>query len=270
MNKRIDFTNLGGYPLAQEDLDWLQTSYRAALAAIASMVGDKVIISGMVEAGGEVTAGWIAIGGELVPFAAGAIGTGEFTIQETATPLTFNDGLSKDVLFERIAIFSGGGAYQYSDLVRIGKLIEIAQPGDVKMVSCDAPYIAANFDVTGLGINKRTGWAICNGDNGTVDMGSKFPVGYKEGDADYGVVGNDGGEKEHTLTIAEMPSHKHKVSTTGDQAGVDPARSIQRADANGDVYSDGLGVQTFLESTGGDLPHENRPPYVTLLFIQKL
>jgi hypothetical protein len=127
MNRRINFTNLGGYPLAQEDLDWMQTSYRNAFAGLAVLVGDKVIISGVVEAGGIVTNGWISMNGELLPFIGGAIAGGTFIIDEAAASLVFNDGTNNNVLFERVARFSTGGGYNYIDLVRLDSLKTQAQ-----------------------------------------------------------------------------------------------------------------------------------------------
>ncbi len=138
MNKRIDFTKLGGYPLAQEDIDWLQQSYQGAFAAMAGLIGDKVIISGMVEAGGNVSAGWISINNELLPFTAGAIGTGEFIIEETKTPLTFFDGGIKEVIIQRVARFSAGGPYAYADLVRIGTLKAFKALFDAHVIAYNA------------------------------------------------------------------------------------------------------------------------------------
>lgn len=264
MNKRIDLTKLGGYPLAQEDLDWLQQSYREAFAGLAGLIGDKVIISGMQESSGNVTAGWVSIAGELLPFAPGTIGTGEFIIDETVTPLVFDDGVSKNVLYERVARFSSGGLYQYADLKRPGSIKEMWQRGDVKEIDCDAAYLAANFDVTGLGINERTGWAICNGSNGTRNRKGRVSVQFDSAQTEFDLLGETGGAKVHTLTTGEMPSHRHDYKHGG----------VGGVDSN--PAGGGYGVNNPTQYTqqteyaGGGAAHNNLQPYIVSLFIQKL
>ncbi len=102
-----------------------------------------------------------------------------------------------------------------------------------------------------------SGWVLCNGSNGTPDLRDRFIVGAGN---EYS-IGNTGGEKMHTLTIAEMPSHTH----TGRFAD-------QRDDSSGDdtTYHVNKGATTNSGSTGGNQPHENRPPYYALAFIMKL
>lgn len=41
------------------------------------------------------------------------------------------------------------------------------------------------------------------------DLRERVPVGWSEGSAEYGTLGNQGGEETVTLTINEMPSHTH-------------------------------------------------------------
>lgn len=206
MNKRLTLTYLGGYPLSQKDLDWMQVSYRGALSAISTMIGNKVIISGMAEVSGNVSAGWISINNELLPFVAGTIGTGEFIIDETSETLTFKDGNGKIVRYERVARFSAGGPYQYSELVRLTSLVNIWQPGDMKEkifvdgATADA-YIAANF-VSGIGINEQSGWAIVT----TIypDTAGRVMVPVDAANANLDQVGKMYGSKTHTLAGNEQ------------------------------------------------------------------
>jgi hypothetical protein len=98
------------------------------------------------------------------------------------------------------------------------------------------------------------GWHLCDGTSGTPDLRDRFIVG---AGSEY-EVGATGGEKEHTLTIDEIPSYSHT--------------QIGRASGGWCGYCSGPypSGSTSTGSTGGDQPHENRPPYYALCYIMKL
>ena len=123
-------------------------------------------------------------------------------------------------------------------------------------------------------------YAVCGTAYGTGDGSSTFnlpdlrarmPLGLN-GSGTFNALGKTGGEENHTLTTAEMPSHGHEV-TAGNaipKLGVWPTnmgagtgwRSISST-----TGSDGaLGVVSA-SNTGGDGAHNNMPPYVVVNFI---
>lgn len=83
----------------------------------------------------------------------------------------------------------------------------------------------------------------------------RMVVGYDSTDASFDTIGETGGEKTHTLTIDEIPSHYHggikRVSgeTSGDQ---------QEGITMGRYY----GNDASTSSTGSGQAHNNMPPYV--------
>ena len=114
------------------------------------------------------------------------------------------------------------------------------------------------------------GWALCDGrtSNGrtTPNLSGKFVVGYSSSDSDYNPVGKTGGEKKHTLTVAEMPSHTHNMKFKS----YDLAASW-KDQRNFYTVSKGTEDQTKTsESTGGGQSHENRPPYYAMCFIMRV
>ena len=83
----------------------------------------------------------------------------------------------------------------------------------------------------------------------------QVPVGVDASDSDFNTVEKTGGEKEHTLTVDEMPSHKHdfgqQFATTSSLSGAYGYYMI--AGTQSDV----------IKNTGGNQPHNNLQPYIT-------
>ena len=98
------------------------------------------------------------------------------------------------------------------------------------------------------------GWKLCDGMNATPDLRNRFVVG---AGAEY-AVGAAGGLKEVTLTVAQMPSHNHSRGGTSETYMAQEGPNYGLSTASSTTY------------TGGDQPHENRPPYYALCFIMKV
>lgn len=93
----------------------------------------------------------------------------------------------------------------------------------------------------------------------------KMLVGVDEDDDNFKQSSLTGGEKEHTLTIDEIPSHSHPVK---------PGTNLQAA-TNGDSFMIGYGgvygsdSTRQTQNTGGGKPHNNMPPYYTVyIFVR--
>ena len=103
------------------------------------------------------------------------------------------------------------------------------------------------------------GWALCDGGSGTPNLRDRFIVG---AGSSYS-VGATGGEAMHKLTVAEMPNHDHTFFMFSDSQWHD-----NWSPARGSNLPDGDNGKT--NGTGGDQPHENRPPYYALCYIMKM
>ena len=73
-------------------------------------------------------------------------------------------------------------------------------------------------------------------------------------------LGADAGEEKHTLTVDEMPNHNHTITA---RLGTGNAYL-----ATGN-YDPSLAMTKSTNYTGGDQPHNNMPPYLTLNYIIK-
>jgi len=132
------------------------------------------------------------------------------------------------------------------------------------------------------------GWTLCDGTDGAPDLTNRFVVGA----GDEYDVDETGGEREVKLTVDELASHSHEsgdstVDTWNRSEDTQnnsynqpsdgyPSDAI-RVSNNGratsaryHMWSESQSIDVDLDETGGDEPHENRPPYYALAYIMKL
>jgi hypothetical protein len=121
-----------------------------------------------------------------------------------------------------------------------------------------------SFNSSGLGnVKGLYGYSISDGRNGTDDLRHLFIVNYDSTDPEYAMVGNQGGSKKVVLTADEIPPLL-TVAEFASGPGTTAQAYIEIASsASGKM---GIGVNSTSPSNG----HENRPPYYTALYIQKL
>lgn len=76
-------------------------------------------------------------------------------------------------------------------------------------------------------------------------------------DSDFSAVKKTGGEKEHTLTIDEMPSHNHSVKYASNDTGF--GDNYFTAGKKGSYNTSSVPINF----TGGGKSHNNLQPYIT-------
>ena len=152
------------------------------------------------------------------------------------------------------------------------------QSGDIKEI---AIANLNDFETSGANIGRgkvgtmRYGWAICNGYNGTVDKRGRVSTGINTsagGGSSLKPLWNKdinyaGGYELVTLTLSQIPPHTHnghviKASSNWSGGGRD----------SGDNATSTTGATTGAggNAGGGTDGHDNMPPYIVSVFVQKI
>ena len=127
--------------------------------------------------------------------------------------------------------------------------------------------------------NVPDGWQLCDGTNNTPDLRGRFVVGYNSDDPSFNAIDASGGEKEHTLTVDEMPSHGHSITDPGhfhnsihNGTGGDTTHPIAGGGSFISKYGSQPSVTTgiTIDPSGGGQPHNNLPPYYVLAYIMRI
>lgn len=171
------------------------------------------------------------------------------------------DGINKKTKAENVGV--GGEAT--GDTLPIGATIE--WHSDIipeNWLLCDGQAVSRTdyaelFNVLGTKFGTGDGSTTFN----LPDVQGKVAVGKDENDTDFDELGKTGGEKEHTLTITEMPDHSHKADSLV-YWGNTAVNGL--AGASGTYWTVG---NRSTESTGGNQPHNNLQPHIVCNFIIK-
>ena len=93
----------------------------------------------------------------------------------------------------------------------------------------------------------------------------RVPVGVDSEDEDFSSVESTGGEKTHTLTVDEMPSHQHRnIYAFNDGSGGDWSYRVTHPKTG--TYTDGQSDGY----AGGDQAHNNLQPYITCYMFKRI
>ena len=92
----------------------------------------------------------------------------------------------------------------------------------------------------------------------------KVALGVDEDDTNLNEIGKTGGEKTHTLTVEEMPSHRHAINTNINSSRFGTDNSLTRGYQGTNEIKD---EETYMKSTGGGQAHNNMPPYETVGYM---
>jgi microcystin-dependent protein len=85
------------------------------------------------------------------------------------------------------------------------------------------------------------------------------------------VIGQSGGEENHTLTAAEMPAHQHPGFTTSAATTGLPNGNLPANTGTSNLYAAGnAGAWSGYQSVGGNQPHDNLMPFTCVSFIISL
>lgn len=117
--KKIDFSQLGGFPLTQSAMDFLQHSYNDVLAAVSQVAGDFVILSGLTQSSPNIyTDGWVTYNGNILYFV-GGIGQTNVVSNTATSSRTYADGTTKNVESTVTVSFTTGSGVPFANFVRL-------------------------------------------------------------------------------------------------------------------------------------------------------
>jgi microcystin-dependent protein len=131
-----------------------------------------------------------------------------------------------------------------------------------------------------------SGWALCDGNNGTPNLNNRFILG-----SGSKSINTTGGAETVTLNVNQLPSHSHNVTGFTDINGAHSHTSNVRigfgsqmrnrnnfqslSNSDSDIQTNHAGNHTHnininSKDTGGNQAHENMPPFYVLTYIMKL
>ena len=119
--------------------------------------------------------------------------------------------------------------------------------------------VGTYYETSNVDFDPNVAW----GGTWVLDSQGKVTVSQDTTDSDFDTLGETGGEKTHTLTVDEMPSHSHGIRTNSTDGDMDWVP----IDHRGNKRQDELNFNwegTVISTTGGGQAHNNVQPYVVV------
>lgn len=218
----------GGKPLALQE--WVRANY---IAQTGGMVKSDLFVS-PADSGATSAPG---IGAALID------GNGNPTAKATLTVTNINGTPSGRLQF------SGGG--RSIDI----EILSIATRGWAQ----ERLPIGTMLMWWGKAASVPTGWAICNGDNGTPDLRGLAIIGAASDDEAGSKIGAEkwsgGTTGGHALTVDEIPEHSHTINHT---------TYYLKGDGSGPAWTTGNGQTITTNAVGGGKEHSHSLPEIDL------
>jgi hypothetical protein len=294
--KTSDISSAVGFPVKGGTLNHLQLAYKEAIDALARSVisnyqpNTAYRLYGLINSGNgidyNISAGAVFYNGEiyLVDATIFSLAVNQVAVlsivttyfnDPSADPVQFTDGNARTVHeIRKVVIGSGLSGSGIADFVNLkrsnkGKLLK-GMPQAYMPPSGNLN----DFDATGKGISGDVvGWAICNGQNGTMNLKGRMIAGYDPQDTSFNILGGENGEKTHTLAMNELPAEGVEVVASDGTA-------LKYGQAVPGVHDPHL-VRTDTDTTYGSIgfktknlglgdPHNNMPPYKVLVYVQEI
>lgn len=123
----------------------------------------------------------------------------------------------------------------------------------------DAMPVGSIIMFNGKAEDIPSGWAICDGTNGTPNLIDRFVLA-----STY--CGGTGGNSQITLSVSQLPPHRHRLKKCwyGKSDNADDRQVVRWDD------SVSTNDQILTEETGFGLPINIMPPYYRLIYIMKI
>lgn len=173
--------------------------------------------------------------------------------------------------------YGGGSGGAGGDTLPIGAILPFSSDTIPNgWLLCDGSSFSATsypelFDVIGV----TYGWDDDRNPK-LPDLRGRVAVGKKDAtsadDTEFSSLGNTGGEKTHTLTVDEMPSHDHTLKQRFLMWDSGDSYEIMNGDNtwSGNIQYNAYDSDNYItRNTGGDQPHNNLQPYIVTNYIIK-
>lgn len=258
------------YPVSTDTLDFIQKQIEL-IYHLSDLFGNNYILMAPTTSADGI----IVVNGEVMPLKAGA-SAGYVSIRETSQSIT-----------------AVGVTYENARIIRYAEYVVVNEGVDCYAASVFAPLktisaLKADLDDakkhlmptgsiimwSGTVANIPTGFALCNGSNGTPNLSGRFVVGIGVafGEPVNYDLGDFGGESFHKLSAAEsgMQAHSHQISNKYRQTNTGVASGPRVASGDGSETNSVSVFTAPVAAADASASHENRPPFYALCYIMKI